>query len=186
MAFIMRYWKSWLKRAKSACWLSLCLSQSALANIEIIAGSCDFERQKLSLHANITLDDAPTEALHSGISLFFRYDIEQTSPDFWQNWFGDKALWQYQHELYYNPIARTYRLSHQGKERYYQQLDRALAALGQFNATYGNVTAEQSALVVRARLQLDTTQLPTSLRLISQFSPQWNNLHSAWWHCPSP
>lgn len=180
----MRYWKSGLKRVKSALWLGLSLSQSALANIEIIAGSCDFERQKLSLHAKITLDDAPTEALHSGISLFFRYEIVQESPDFWQRWLGDKALWDYRYELYYNPIAQTYRLSSQGKERYYQQLDHALANLGQFHTTYGDGTPDQSALPVRVRLHLDSTHLPTSLRFISHFSPQWNNLNSPWWHCP--
>ncbi|MDO4434977.1 MAG: DUF4390 domain-containing protein [Cardiobacteriaceae bacterium] len=185
-ALFLRINGLWVLHAMVGVWLMIAMPQSALATIEIQSGQCDFNQHTLSLQAKLTLDEAPTEALHSGIGLSFVYHIEQIGEGFGARWWGDFQSHTYPQELYYNPIAQTYRLTGIGKDRYYHHLENALADLGTLHASY--LAPNQSALPqpyeVRVSLRLDTDTLPTSLRLTTHVSPQWKQLQSAWWSCP--
>jgi hypothetical protein len=132
----------------------------------------------------------PTEALdalHSGVPLGFRLDIEILHPRRW--WFdNDGAALQQAYQLEYHALSRRYLVLNinSGEQESFASLLAALEYLGRIDRLPLVDTAvldDDRGYYVRLRASLDQEQFPGPLRLLAFWRRDWS-IASEWYRWP--
>lgn len=159
----------------SAVFLSMSTVQ---ADFDVVDGTSVIERNRLRTDAalDLKLKKAPAEALRAGIPLTFLVEIELLNR---KNtlWKQRIANWQYHHILNYHRLSGRYLVENlaSGQMKTFATLVEALNSLSRVRSSekLPKPINHQDRLAVRLRVILETNGLPTPLRLITLFFPDW-------------
>jgi hypothetical protein len=127
------------------------------------------------------------DALHSGVPLGFRLDIEIVDPRRW--WFDNEgAALQQAYQLEYHALSERYLVlnSNSGEQESFASLSAALQYLGRIERLPLIDTAvldDDHGYDVRLRASLDQEQFPGPLRLLAFWRRDWA-IASEWYRWP--
>jgi hypothetical protein len=142
-------------------------------------------------HLNAVIDyrlsTEALDALHSGVPLGFRLDIEIIDPRRW--WFDNEgATLQQAYQLEYHALSERYLVlnSNSGEQESFASLRAALEYLGRIDRLPLIDTAvldDDRGYYVRLRASLDQEQFPGPLRLLAFWRRDWS-IASEWYRWP--
>ncbi|MCP5419435.1 MAG: DUF4390 domain-containing protein [Gammaproteobacteria bacterium] len=173
-------------------WLLLGLSLTTVAwasTFKVQNATTRLERGVYKLYAKIdyTLSKAPLEALHNGVPLTFRLQMEVLRKREWL-WDETVASFSQLYELEYHVLARQYVVTnHYNDERKsFPDAGSALSFLGDIrNLPFldaGMLQADET-YYGRVRVSLDLDNLPAPLLLVAYLSEDWF-LNGNWYTWP--
>jgi hypothetical protein len=135
----------------------------------------------LDLTAGVTLEPTPAmlEALDRGVTITFLVAIRASSGQVWLPGFDQRR--RHRFRISYLPLIRHYELEdlHNGTRSTYPRLSMLLGALREPRDWFVPLEPGDDVSLVRARIRLDRTRLPSPMRLPTWFEPQWR-LDSDW------
>src|SRR5690349_6992859 len=141
------------------------------------------------LNANIgyRLSTEATDALHSGVPLGIRLDIEIVHPRRW--WFDDDSVALRQsYQLDYHAVSERYLVLNvnSGDQISFASLSSALEHIGRVERLPlidSAVLSDDRGYYVRMRASLDQEQFPGPLRLLAFWRRDWS-IASEWYRWP--
>lgn len=174
--------------------ITLCLSPAILASsANIIATNIHQanHEQPFSINAQLhySLSPAVTDAVHNGVPIPFIHHatIKEWVPLIgqWLNW--RTITWQQRQycQLRYHALVKQYIVSSENTHYSFSHLSEALQALGKirFATPHHHYNSQASQLWLRSTI--DYSALPTSLRLATLFSADWQ-MNAPWKHIAWP
>ena len=141
----------------------------------------------LSAEIDYRLSTEAREALHAGVPLVIRLDVEIIDPRRW--WFdNDAAELRQSYQLEYHALSERYLVLNvnSGEQTSFGSLSTALRSLGtvrRFPLIDAPVLEEGRGYDVRLRAVLDEEQFPGPLRLLAFWRRDWS-IASDWYRWP--
>ena len=141
----------------------------------------------LSAAIDYRLSTDARDALHAGVPLVIRLDVEILHPRRW--WFdNDAAELRQSYQLEYHALSERYLVLNvnSGQQTSFGSLSAALEALGtvrRFPLIDAPVLEEERGYDVRLRAVLDEEQFPGPLRLLAFWRRDWS-IASDWYRWP--
>jgi len=198
MAFIMRVCKKYnfiLAARSTLCFLGVILPclfasyQSFAAGIFVRSAETILAGKIYRLNANINyrLTDEVVNALHNGVPLVIIIEIHVLRNREYI-WDVLVATLKQKYQLSYHALTKRYLLKslNTNVKRNFSTLGDALLSMGRlrnFPLLDKKLLDEGETYTARLRSLLDVDQLPTPLRLLAFFSPDWH-LDSEWYLWP--
>jgi hypothetical protein len=151
--------------------------------VEVRSVSLELIDEGYAVNADFGVELTPriTEALHSGVSLYFLVEFELVRPRWY--WFDEKTVVsRLQYRLTYHALSRQYRLWTGTLHQPFGTLDEALGVLGRVRSWIVLERTQVSpgeTYQAAVRLRLDQTQLPRPFQLSAVTSREWT-LESEW------
>ena len=156
--------------------------------IEILRASLEptADGDAWALSADLTLDlsNRLAEAVNRGVPLYFVAEFVLVRPRWW--WFDERTVEASQTwRLAYHALTRQYRLSLNGLQQRFDNLDDALAALARVRGwrVIDRDRARDGTFEASVRMRLDVSQLPKPFQLSAIIERDWN-LQSEWKRFP--
>lgn len=157
--------------------------QATASSIEVGAVSLDLAEDGYAVNADfdVRLTSRISEALQSGISLYFLVEFELIRPRWY--WFDEKTVAsRLQYRLTYHALSRQYRLWTGTLHQPFGTLEEALRVLGRVRSwtvlERDQISVGQS-YQAGVRMRLDSSQLPKPFQLSAITSREWT-LESDW------
>jgi hypothetical protein len=141
----------------------------------------------LSAEIDYRLSTEALDALHAGVPLVVRLDVEIIDPRRW--WFdNDAAELRQSYQLEYHALSQRYLVLtvNSGEQDSFGTLSAALASLGavrRFPLIDAAVLEAERGYDVRLRALLDQEQFPGPLRLLAFWRRDWS-IASDWYRWP--
>jgi len=141
----------------------------------------------LDFVAGVELEPSPAmiEALDRGVSITFLVALRASSGRVWLPGFDHRR--RHRFRVSYLPLSRHYQLIdlHNDRRSTYPRLNMLLRELREPRSWSIPLAPDETVSLVRARIRLDRTRLPSPMRLPTWFEPQWQ-LDSDWQHLTPP
>jgi len=141
----------------------------------------------LDFVAGVELEPSPAmlEALERGVSITFLVALRASSGSFWLPGLDERR--RHRFRISYLPLSRHYQLVdlHNDTHSTYPRLNMLISELRDPRAWSIPLPPDESISLVRARIRLDRTRLPSPMRLPTWFEPQWH-LDSDWQYLTPP
>jgi len=141
----------------------------------------------LDFIAGVDLDPSPAmlEALDRGVSITFLVALRASSGEVWLPVLDERR--RHRFRINYLPLSRHFELVdlHNDARSTYPRLSMLVDALRDRRSWHIPLEADESVSLVRARIRLDRTRLPSPMRLPTWFEPQWR-LDSEWQRLAPP
>ncbi|WP_376693650.1 DUF4390 domain-containing protein [Wenzhouxiangella sp. EGI_FJ10409] len=141
----------------------------------------------LDFVAGVDLDPSPAmlEALDRGVSVTFLVALRASSGRVWLPVVDERR--RHRFRISYLPLSRHYELDdlHNDTRATFPRLNMLVRALRERRSWDIPLAPDETVSLVRARIQLDRTRLPSPMRLPTWFEPQWR-LDSDWQTLESP
>ena len=157
--------------------------QAGASSIEVRAAALELSEEGYAVNADfdVNLTSRISEALQSGVSLYFQVEFELIKPRWY--WFDEKTVAsRLQYRLTYHALSRQYRLWTGILHQPFGTLDEALRVLGRVRSwtvlERDQVSVSQSYQAA-VRMRLDQSQLPKPFQLSAITSREWT-LESDW------
>lgn len=157
--------------------------QAGASSIEVRSAALEFSEDGYAVNADfdVKLTSRISEALQSGVSLYFQVEFELIRPRWY--WFDEKTVVsRLQYRLTYHALSRQYRLWTGTLHQPFGTLEEALRVLGRVRSwtvlERDQVSASQSYQAA-VRMRLDQNQLPKPFQLSAITSREWT-LESDW------
>ncbi|WP_181918864.1 DUF4390 domain-containing protein [Wenzhouxiangella sediminis] len=149
--------------------------------VDFIEPRLVWTREGLDFVAGVDLDPSPAmlEALDRGVSVTFLIALRASSGQVWLPGLDERR--RHRFRISYLPLSRHYQLVdlHNGTRSTYPRLNMLVRSLREARSWRIPLAPGEAVSVVRARIQLDRTRLPSPMRLPTWFEPQWH-LVSEW------
>lgn len=137
--------------------------------------------------AGVDLEPSPAmiEALERGVGITFLVSLRASSHRLWLP--GLDVRRRHRFRIDYLPLSRYYQLTdlHNETRDTYPRFNMLVRALREPRSWSIPVEPDDSVSLIRARIQLDRTRLPSPMRLPTWFQPQWW-LKSDWYPFDPP
>ena len=157
--------------------------QASASSIEVRSATLELSEEGYAVSADfdVKLTSRISEALQSGVSLYFLVEFELIRPRWY--WFDEKTVAsRLQYRLTYHALSRQYRLWTGTLHQPFGTLDEALRVLGRVRSwtvlERDQVSSSQSYQAA-VRMRLDQNQLPKPFQLSAITSREWT-LESDW------
>ncbi|WP_181918407.1 MULTISPECIES: DUF4390 domain-containing protein [unclassified Wenzhouxiangella] len=141
----------------------------------------------LEVVAGVDLDPSPAmlEALERGVSITFLVALRASSGEIWLPGLDERR--RHRFRISYLPLSRHYQLDdlHNATRATYPRLNMLIQALREPRSWSIPLAPDETASLVRARIRLDRTRLPSPMRLPTWFEAQWH-LDSDWLRLTPP
>jgi len=135
----------------------------------------------LDFEAGVRLEPSPAmlEALERGVPLTFLVALRASSGRVWLPGLDERR--RHRFRISFLPLSRHYQLEdlHNDTRETYPRLGMLTDALRQRRNWSIPLAPDDAVSLVRARIELDRTRLPSPMRLPTWFEPQWR-LGSGW------
>ena len=135
----------------------------------------------LDFVAGVELDPSPAmiEALERGVSVTFLVALRASSGQVWLPGVDERR--RHRFRISYLPLSSHYELDdlHNDTRATFPRLSILARALRERRSWHIPLAPDDSVSLVRARIRLDRTRLPSPMRLPTWFEPQWQ-LDSDW------
>ncbi|HSH26341.1 MAG TPA: DUF4390 domain-containing protein [Wenzhouxiangella sp.] len=162
--------------------LAGCRSDSATDwQVDFIEPHLTWTDEGLDFIAGVELDPSPAmlEALDRGVSVTFLVALRASSGQVWLPVLDERR--RHRFRISYLPLSRHYQLEdlHNDTRSTYPRLNMLIRSLREPRSWDIPLAEDETVSLVRARIRLDRTRLPSPMRLPTWFEPQWH-LDSAW------
>lgn len=161
--------------------------RSADWHVDFIEPRLNWSDEGLDFVAGVDLDPSPAmlEALERGVSITFLVALRASSGEVWLPGLDERR--RHRFRISYLPLSRHYQLNdlHNDTRETFPRLSMLIRALRDSRSWSIPLDAGETVSLVRARIQLDRTRLPSPMRLPTWFEAQWH-LDSDWLHLPPP
>lgn len=153
------------------------------SSIDVNAASLEHADEGYVVHASfdVKLTSRISEALQSGVSLYFLAEFELIRPRWY--WFDEKTVAsRLQYRLTYHALSRQYRLWTGTLHQPFGTLEEALRVLGRVRSWVvleRDQVSPGQTYQAAVRMRLDATQLPKPFQLSAITSREWT-LESEW------
>ncbi|WP_376695796.1 DUF4390 domain-containing protein [Wenzhouxiangella sp. EGI_FJ10305] len=141
----------------------------------------------LEVIAGVDLDPSPAmlEALERGVSITFLVALRASSGEIWLPGLDERR--RHRFRISYLSLSRHYQLDdlHNDTRTTYPRLSMLVRALREPRSWSIPLAPDETASLVRARITLDRTRLPSPMRLPTWFEAQWH-LDSDWLRLTPP
>jgi hypothetical protein len=176
----------WMVLLLGVCWLPATV---VAGEVDVLNAETVVENNVYLLNASISyqLDDELIEALHNGVALPLRLNVEIYKP---RDYLPDQevASLKQRYELSYHVLSEQYILVNlnSGASESFAYLGRALAKLGAIEKLPlidGSLLEPDEKYMVRIQVGIATSALAIPLRLLSFIYSEWR-LESDWYSWP--
>lgn len=156
-------------------------------HVDFIEPGLAWTDEGLDFIAGVELEPSPAmiEALERGVSITFLVALRASSGRVWLPGFDERR--RHRFRVSYLPLSRHYQLVdlHNDSRSTYPRLNMLLRELREPRSWSIPLAPDESVSLVRARIRLDRTRLPSPMRLPTWFEPQWQ-LDSGWQRLAAP
>jgi hypothetical protein len=157
--------------------------QAGASSIEVRSAALEISEEGYAVNADfsVNLTSRISEALQSGVSLYFLVEFELIRPRWY--WFDEKTVVsRLQYRLTYHPLSRQYRLWTGTLHQPFGTLEEALRVLGRvrsWTVLEGDQINAGQVYQAAVRMRLDQNQLPKPFQISAITSREWT-LESDW------
>lgn len=156
-------------------------------DVDFIEPELEWTDEGLDFIAGVELDPSPAmlEAMERGVSITFLVALRASSGRVWLPGLDERR--RHRFRISYLPLSRHYQLIdlHNDRRSTYPRLNMLLDSLREPRSWSIPLAPEETVSLVRARIRLDRTRLPSPMRLPTWFEPQWR-LDSDWQRLTPP
>lgn len=149
--------------------------------VDFLAPRLAWTDEGLDFIAGVDLEPSPAmlEAMERGVAITFLVALRASSGRVWLPGLDERR--RHRFRISYLPLSRHFQLIdlHNDTRSTYPRLNMLLRELEEPRAWSIPLAPGEKVSVVRARIVLDRTRLPSPMRLPTWFEPQWH-LDSEW------
>lgn len=150
-------------------------------HLDFIEPRLAWSPEGLDFIAGVDLEPSPAmlEALERGVSITFLVALRASSGEVWLPGLDERR--RHRFRISYLPLSRHYQLSdlHNDTRATFPRLNMLIRALRDPRSWSIPLEGGEAVSLVRARIRLDRTRLPSPMRLPTWFEAQWH-LDSDW------
>lgn len=150
-------------------------------HVDFIEPRLAWTDEGLDFIAGVDLDPSPAmlEALERGVSITFLVALRASSGEIWLPGLDERR--RHRFRISYLPLSRHYQLNdlHNDTRTTFPRLNMLLQSLRDPRSWSIPLEDDETVSLVRARIRLDRTRLPSPMRLPTWFEAQWH-LDSDW------
>ena len=156
-------------------------------DVDFIRPELRWTEHGLDFVAGVSLNPSPAmlEALERGVSVTFLVALRASSGRVWLPGLDERR--RHRFRISYLPLSRHYQLVdlHNDTRSTYPRLSMLISELREPRPWHIPLPPDETVSLVRARIQLDRTRLPSPMRLPTWFEAQWH-LDSDWQELSPP
>lgn len=156
-------------------------------HVDFVSPALAESEDGIDFTAGVDLEPSPAmiEALERGVGITFLVSLRASSHRLWLP--GLDVRRRHRFRIDYLPLSRYYQLTdlHNETRDTYPRFNMLVRALREPRSWSIPLEPDDSVSLVRARIQLDRTRLPSPMRLPTWFQPQWW-LKSDWYSFDPP